>query len=854
METPVILLCYNRPRHTAAMLEALEAHNVRDLIVFADAPKKDADLADVAAVRKLLEGIRWTRPELVFREENRGLARSVVAGVNYAFERADRMILLEDDCIPQRHFFDFMARALDRYAENERVFGVNGYTVPLPPPLLARYPYDAYFYPRIGSWGWGTWKRAWRHYDPDLLRLCKEALDRGIDLTQGGADIPVSLHNQLAGAPKDVWTLNWVVSVYLKGGYYVYPTVSHIENIGCDGTGVNSGATDLFASPVADRAATRFPPDVVLDYDMINNYNRYFGGPVVSPPRQPEPESRPRAARPRQELAVVHINTHDILGGAAKVGWRLAAGARRMGHRAEVLAGYRTSPDEHAHSFALDVDRGVRERCLAEGLLYYDFQGSHKLLNHPLVREADVIHLHNLHGDYFNPFTLQLLCRHKPVVWTLHDMQAITGHCAHSFACERWQAGCGACPDLSVYPALQADTTSRLWRDKKLVYDRSRLHVVTPSRWLGEKVEKSVLAGHPLDVIPNGVDTAVFRPHGREGRRRFDLPENAVLIGCVAHAGVLANPWKGGVYTLAAIDALRKRFPDCFFLNIGAGTPSSDPHIINIPNVADEEELARLYSLLDIFLFTSLAENCPLVILEAMACGVPVASFATGGVPELVRDGLDGCVVPYRDLPALVAALAALVPDPARRAACGRNARERAETVFRHDRIVSAYLYLYERAIEERKSAPPLPPLPEELVPDVVKSAAFLAFNRADAGAMAEAALLTERGEGLFASDPAGAEQAFLRASALDRTSAVARNNLGVLSWGRGDARGALGHLCAAFDLNPNDRQTVANIVEILESLGQRDNARFVCDSYLQCHPHDREMREFGKKLAGGGR
>ena len=125
-----------------------------------------------------------------------------------------------------------MRDCLYRYRDNDRIFGINGYCVPIPDELRNRYPYDIFFYPRIGSWGWATWRRAWKAYDTDLAGLYRRCLAEHIDLKQGGPDIPESVQKFLNGQPRDIWTLNWVLAVYLNRGYYIYPTVSQIQNVG----------------------------------------------------------------------------------------------------------------------------------------------------------------------------------------------------------------------------------------------------------------------------------------------------------------------------------------------------------------------------------------------------------------------------------------------------------------------------------------------------------------------------------------------------------------------------------------------------------------------------------------------
>ncbi|MEO6096905.1 MAG: class I SAM-dependent methyltransferase [Fibrobacteria bacterium] len=275
-DIPVALVAYRRPEHTRQVIESLERQGVRNLYIFCDAAKGNGDEADVRATRKLVEGISWIKPELHFVENNRGLARSVMAAADHVLSRHETVVLLEDDCVPQRHFFGFMANALDKYRDDESVYGVSGYTVPLQPDLLRRYPQDVYFCPRISSWGWATWKRAWKQLDRDLVSVCRKVLDARIDLDQGGDDIKFSIEGMLQGHVKDVWTLPWVLSVYLNRGCFVYPTVSHIDNIGMDGSGVHCGKTDRYVTALAEAPAHRFPERVFYDPEVMARFCSFY--------------------------------------------------------------------------------------------------------------------------------------------------------------------------------------------------------------------------------------------------------------------------------------------------------------------------------------------------------------------------------------------------------------------------------------------------------------------------------------------------------------------------------------------------------------------------------------------------
>jgi surface carbohydrate biosynthesis protein len=408
----------------------------------------------------------------------------------------------------------------------------------------------------------------------------------------------------------------------------------------------------------------------------------------------------------KTRLKIVHINTQDTPGGAAKSTSRLAEAQRKQGYQSDILVGTKKSNHPSVHRFDPEPSDNHTKHCLENGLLYYEYRGSHKIVNHHLVRNADLIHFQNLHGGYFNPFSIPKISKIKPIVWTLRDMQSITGHCAHSLDCNRWKTGCGQCPDLKIYPQICTDSTARLWKDKRKIYSKSKIHIVCPSQWIKSIVENSILSNQPIDLIYNSVDTDIFFPHDKTSiRRELGLPEDCILIGAVAQSGSLSNPWKGGEYTIEALKYLWEKYPKLIFVNIGAShqKPSPDHRIVNISHVDDERFLSKLYSSLDLFLYTTLADTCPLVIIEALSCGLPVVSFATGGVPELVTQGVDGFVTPKKNVRSLVKAAETLLKFSQLRNNFSCNARENAIRRFSISEMVNKYEKIYIKSIEDFK-------------------------------------------------------------------------------------------------------------------------------------------------------
>ena len=144
----------------------------------------------------------------------------------------------------------------------------------------------------------------------------------------------------------------------------------------------------------------------------------------------------------------------------------------------------------------------------------------------------DVVHLHNLHGGYFDLRELPALSRSRPVLLTMHDAWLLSGHCAHSFACGRWETGCGACPALWIHPSVPRDATALNWERKRALFARSALHVAVSSHWMADRVRRSILAPavRELRVIPFGVNVdavpsrrpagGAFRPRARSRASR----------------------------------------------------------------------------------------------------------------------------------------------------------------------------------------------------------------------------------------------------------------------------------------------------------------------------------------------
>jgi glycosyltransferase involved in cell wall biosynthesis len=345
-------------------------------------------------------------------------------------------------------------------------------------------------------------------------------------------------------------------------------------------------------------------------------------------------------------MNIFTINTLDRKGGAAEVAWSIKTELEKEGHLVNLFVGRKNSNDKFV--------KAIPYSRIIGGLVYLaatdiDFWMSDKILDTEEFRVADVVHCHNLHGNYFKLATLEKIAKLKPVVWTFHDMWPITPHCAHAFD-GRVRDGFFQCPSLNTYQKILWHNEKYLSRKKKSIYDNSSFHIVVPSLWLKEKVSQSTLSEKPIHLIPNGIDTSIFFRRDKSiCRKKHNLPQNKKIILFVA-AGGKNNEWKGWKYTEAVISHFQKN-EECVLVCIGGDRleKKTSNGIIYIPYVEDKNILSEYFSSADVFLFTSIAENFPLVVLEAMGSGTPVVSFDVGGVKEAVIHRENGYISEYKN-------------------------------------------------------------------------------------------------------------------------------------------------------------------------------------------------------------
>jgi glycosyltransferase involved in cell wall biosynthesis len=284
-----------------------------------------------------------------------------------------------------------------------------------------------------------------------------------------------------------------------------------------------------------------------------------------------------------------------------------------------------------------------RRRRIRAGFEDFEFPATLPVISQMIRERPTILHLHNLHGGYFDLRSLPILSRLTPVVLTLHDQWAFTGHCAHSFGCERWRSGCGNCPDLTIYPGIPKDRTAENFVLKREIFSETRLYLTTPSQWLMDKAEQSLLtpAIEETRVIGNGVDTTVFAPGDKAKERlRLDLPRDSKLLLC-AGSTARADQWTDRHLLDSTFQYLKEHSVGCTIVFLGSARRSEETidgiHVIHRPYERDIRNVAAYYRASDVYLHPARADTFPTTVIESLASGIPVVATDIGGIPEQVK-------------------------------------------------------------------------------------------------------------------------------------------------------------------------------------------------------------------------
>jgi glycosyltransferase involved in cell wall biosynthesis len=418
-------------------------------------------------------------------------------------------------------------------------------------------------------------------------------------------------------------------------------------------------------------------------------------------------------------VRITQVCTSDISGGAARSAYRLHTGLRRTGEESTLFVQTRESNDPSVVGFSSSVDsigrvrRGIRKWVIQgnasklaakrpwNASYFSDDRSEHFAEALKQFPACDVVHLHWFSGflDYRSFFSQ--VPKNLPIVWTLHDMNSFTGGCHFDNGCGRFTNCCGACPQLGSQD--NEDFSRAVWTRKREAYasvNRSKLHLVTPSHWLAREAQRSsLLAERPISVIPYGLDTEVFQPRDRKASRNvLGIPADAKVI--LFLADWVSEARKGFSLLRQALNEIPDK-SNLTLLTMGRGPADTQLDIptIRLAYLGEERFLSMVYSAADIFVLPALQDNFPNTALESLACGVPVVAFNVGGVPEIIRHGIEGSLVPPGDVQGLRSAICAMLDEPEVLQRMKVNARQRILLEYKLEFQAQRYIELYRKAL-----------------------------------------------------------------------------------------------------------------------------------------------------------
>lgn len=283
MRVGIVIFAYNRSRHLREVLAGLKKNQgVEKIYIFQDGLKCEDHRLEWEKTKAVIETVDWCEKDYKLSSYNKGLARSLVDGINAVFEENDAVIVLEDDCVPTANFIAFMKQCFEKYKVDESVYCVSGYSWPI---QMEKGEWDIYGCGRISSLGWGTWKDKWSIYkkDYEIMKKFKCDMDLSRRLALWGKDLENILIGNICGNT-DSWAIFWALEVILHDGICINPYKSLIKNIGMDGSGVHSLITDEYevVCDTGDTQTFSFPDEICILEETQKAFTTLWGGRFTS--------------------------------------------------------------------------------------------------------------------------------------------------------------------------------------------------------------------------------------------------------------------------------------------------------------------------------------------------------------------------------------------------------------------------------------------------------------------------------------------------------------------------------------------------------------------------------------------
>lgn len=234
-KTPILLVVFNRPSVTKTIFNQIRKIKPKYLFVAADGPRpnKEGEESKCFETRKITENINWDcKVKRLYRKNNLGCGKGVSSAIEWFFENVEEGIILEDDCLPDKSFFDFCQEMLSVYKKNDQVMLISGDN------FLPHFKHNSkihYLSRYVHIWGWATWKDRWKEYDfrmSDWSKLSLLDKFKYIDGNMWEKIYWMSAFESVANKHVDTWDYQWVYSIMKNKANSVVPGTNLITNLG----------------------------------------------------------------------------------------------------------------------------------------------------------------------------------------------------------------------------------------------------------------------------------------------------------------------------------------------------------------------------------------------------------------------------------------------------------------------------------------------------------------------------------------------------------------------------------------------------------------------------------------------
>ncbi len=417
------------------------------------------------------------------------------------------------------------------------------------------------------------------------------------------------------------------------------------------------------------------------------------------------------------DLKILQISHDANLTGAGIAASRLKDGLNMIGKESRMMLKFPTVLDgcpaipNTLISRQLDrITRIIDARLNTQGLTNY----STLFLKYP---KYHILNFHSINMPWFNLFALLRLYKKHTLVYTLHQQTAGTSICVYTCYwnnCERWKIGCGECPQVVANPKSALDITKNIYNIKRYIMLKSKITLVTPSKWMTDFANSSpLLKDVRIEYIPNGINIEVFKNfESKLARRILNLPlEKKYILFLASNTN---NPRKGFQHMLPIILRM-KDIEDLSLIIVGDLKPDFvseiEKHIpvIFLGTIRDEMKKVLVYCASDFFILPSEQDNLPNTMLESLACGTPVAAFNVGGIPDCVINMKTGVLSELGDYDSLTNGIKIIINDKYLYEETRRNCRKLIIDNFplqlQASRYYQLYHELYQRDLKKMDSS-----------------------------------------------------------------------------------------------------------------------------------------------------